>query len=279
MTITFTENGGVSLSTPTIDFSGATGGSAWWMQTAAAVGGAGTSSGQTFNVPIGPPVPTIGYKPFDSPVNAAGDMFIPGISASQTTMVPPTKTNEEIKLELLKLQALDINAYKDFEDAMAESGYDDVDAMLYGAALAQQPWEEHLAQRVASGVYAKGGGGPTTTVTTNVSNRGAAMQTINPAFERGLGRSVGYDEITDFKKTLNKFERANPYVTNSGKGYSTTTGGFNPAELARSYVEGQDDYAESQVASTFLGVLDRILDDPNNNAGPDLQERMSRAGY
>jgi len=68
-------------------------------------------------------------------------------------------------------------------------------------------------------------------------------------------------------------------VTTSGRGFSKTTGGFDPAELARSYVQGQEDYAESQVASNFLGVLDRILADPSNRPGPDLQERMSRMGY
>jgi len=179
----------------------------------------------------------------------------------------------------LEMKATDPKQYKDFLDLMDKSGYDDVDEMLQGAALAKQDVNEFLTSRADMGLFGSGSGGPTTTVTTNESNRGQAFTTVNPQFEAGLGRQVNPDEVADFQKTLNQFERANPYVTTSGRGFSKTTGGFNPAELARSYVQGQEDYAESQVASNFLGVLDGILADPRNRPGPDLQERMSRMGY
>jgi len=191
----------------------------------------------------------------------------------------PKTANTEIKQKLLEMKATDPKQYKDFLDLMDKSGYDDVDEMLQGAALAKQDVNEFLTSRADMGLFGSGSGGPTTTVTTNESNRGQAFTTVNPQFEAGLGRQVNPDEVADFQKTLNQFERANPYVTTSGRGFSKTTGGFNPAELARSYVQGQEDYAESQVASNFLGVLDGILADPRNRPGPDLQERMSRMGY
>lgn len=233
--------------------------------------GTGSSSSSVFQVPVGPPQPQM----------VANNPDIPYISTYTTQDVTPTKTNQEIQEEVLTLQAVDPEGYKNFEDALSKSGYNSLDDLLYGASLAGQPWEEFLYQRASSGLFndGSGSGGPTTTVTTNLSNRGQAYSTANPEFERGLGRQMSTDEVTEFQDTLNQFEKANPYVTNSGRGYSKTTGGFNPAELTRSFVEGQEDYAESQVASNFLGVLDRILEDPSNRPGPDLQERMARSGY
>ena len=127
----------------------------------------------------------------------------------------------------------------------------------------------------SAGLFGGGGsGGPTTTVTTNESNRGQAYQTINPQFEQGLGRQITADELTEFRDMLNKFERENPYITNSGRGYSKTTGGFNPAELSKAFVQGQEGYAEAQVAMNFMGVLDKILKNPDS-LGETLQERMN----
>lgn len=277
MSITFNENGTVSVPRAgSVLPNNLTDPNAWaGLQPT----GGGTTSGSVFNVPFGPPKQFTEYVPFsEGPLQG---QFIPGISAAQQVTRRDTKTNQQIEQEILLTKATDPEAYKKFEDALENSGYSNLDDLLYGAALADQDWEEFLYSRASSGLFGSGGGGggPTTTVTTNISNRGQAYDAINPQFERGLGRSIGTDELTDFRKTLNKFEKANPYVTNSGRGYSKTTGGFDSSELVRSYVEGQDDYAESQVASNFLGVLDRILQDPNNQPGPDLQTRMDRAGY
>ena len=241
-----------------------------WMQAAGQVVGSSSSS-KVFNVPVGP----VEIRPSSGLANQITGSLDP----VSTFEFQPTKTNEKIKGELLLMEASDPQAYKDFQDDLKKSGYSSVDDLLYGAMLVGRDWEEFLDERASSGMFGDGSGGPTTTVTTNESNRGQAFQTINPQFEAGLGRQVNPDEVADFQETLNQFERANPYVTTSGRGFSKTTGGFNPAELARSYVQGQEDYAESQVASNFLGVLDGILADPSNRPGPDLQERMSRMGY
>lgn len=237
-----------------------------------------SSGGSVFQVPTGPPEPTVTYKPFDSgPMEGE---FIPGISAPQTVMMPPTMSNQEIAAKLAMEHAKNPQAQVDFEEALARSGYGSLDELLYGASLAQQPWEEFLTQRVSSGLFGpEGSGGPTTTVTTNISNRGQAYNTVDREFEAGLGRGINPEELTDFKKTLNAFERENPYVTTSGRGFSKTTGGFDPSEMVNTYVRGQEDYAEAQTAMNFMGVLDRILKDPTNQPGPDLQERMDRAGY
>lgn len=284
MTITFNPNGSVSLPNPTLGnvpmLVGNPTDMSSWMQlqpTGSATGGPSNA----FMVPVGKPQPTTTYKQFDQPANRLGETFIPGISAAETVMAPPTQTNEQIKNGLLLQQAEDPEGYKTFLEAMKNSGYSDVDDMLYGAALVGEDWQEFLYRRASSGLFGDGGGGggPTTTVTTNISNTGQAFNTVDPEFQRGLGRGIGTDELKDFRKTLNQFERDNPYVTTSGTGFSKTTGGFNPSELVSSYVRGQEDYAESQVAMNFLGVLDRVLKDPSSQPGPDLQERMERSGY
>jgi hypothetical protein len=238
-------------------------------------GASGASGGSTlFNVPIGPPQ-TVGTDTFlnpDAPYISKWD----GIRTET-----PTMTNQQIAQDLAMKHARDPEAQVAFEEALSRSGYGSLDEVLYAASLAQEPWEEFLYQRASSGLFGGGGGsgGPTTTVTTNISNRGQAYNTINPSFERGLGRQIDEEGLGEFKETLNAFEEENPYVTNSGRGFSKTTGGFDPSEMVRSYVEGQDDYAESQVAMNFLGVLDNILKDPSNRPGADLQERMAGAGY
>ena len=242
---------------------------AFWTQVAGQVVGS-SSSGNVFNVPTGP----VEIRPSSGLANQITGSLDP----VSTFEFQPTKTNEEIKQRLLLIEASDPQEYKDFQEKLKRSGYSSVDDLLYGATLVGRDWNEFLDERASSGMF-DDGSGPTTTVTTNESNRGQAFTTVNPQFEAGLGRQVRPDEVADFQETLNQFERANPYVTTSGRGFSKTTGGFNPAELARSYVQGQEDYAESQVASNFLGVLDGILADPSNRPGPDLQERMSRMGY
>ena len=242
-----------------------------WLQAAGQVVGSSSSS-NVFTVPTGP----VEIRPSSGLANQITGSLDP--LGPSTFQHQPMKTNEDIKGELLLIEASDPQAYKDFQEKLKRSGYSSVDDLLYGAKLVGRDWNEFLNERASSGMFGDGSG-PTTTVTTNESNRGQAFTTVNPQFEAGLGRQVRPDEVADFQETLNQFERANPYVTTSGRGFSKTTGGFNPAELARSYVQGQEDYAESQVASNFLGVLDGILADPSNRPGPDLQERMSRMGY
>lgn len=272
MTITFNPNGSVSLPNPQLAMGNFSDPNYWAGLQGA--GGATGGSSNVFNVPIGKPQ-TVGTNTFVLPEAP----YISKYDAVRTEV--PTQTNEEIKQGLLLQQAEDPEGYKAFLEAMSKSGYSDVDDMLYGAALVGEDWQEFLYRRASSGLFGDGGGGggPTTTVTTNISNTGQAFNTVNPEFERGLGRGIGTDELKDFQKTLNSFERDNPYVTTSGTGFSKTTGGFNPSELVSSYVRGQEDYAESQVAMNFMGVLDRILKDPSSQPGPDLQERMERSGY
>jgi len=237
-------------------------------QTASPVSSAGGGVPSVFNVPVGP-VYTTGTNTFVNP----DAPYISKYDARRQEQL--TKTNVEIKNELLKIKATDPEAYKQFEKDMERSGYDSVDDMLYGAHLAQMDVNEFLQERVNSGLFGGGGsGGPTTTVTTNESNRGQAYQTVNPQFEQGLGRQITADELTEFRDMLNKFERENPYITNSGRGYSKTTGGFNPAELSQAFVQGQEGYAEAQVAMNFMGVLDKILKNPEG-LGETLQERMN----
>ena len=268
MSIDFT-GAGQGVTTPTTPISGfheMLGAKGITPQTASPVGG---GASDVFSVPVGPKQ----IIKTDTFVNPDAPYISKYWAAGQEIF--PTMTNVQIKQKLLELNANDPEAYKDFLKDMERSGYDSVDDMLYGAVLAQKDVNEFLKERVDSGLFGGGGsGGPTTTVTTNESNRGQAYQTANPQFEQGLGRQITADELTEFRDMLNKFERDNPYITNSGRGYSKTTGGFNPAELSKSFVQGQEDYAESQVAMNFMGVLDKILKNPDD-LGETLQERMN----
>lgn len=106
----------------------------------------------------------------------------------------------------------------------------------------------------------------------------AAAQQISDEMERRLGRRATQAEINAYTKAVNAAAKKDPSITEGstttaapkGKntlGTSTTNQtaktGFDPTMFARNFAMSQPDYAESFAANTFLGLVEKLLKDPN----------------
>jgi hypothetical protein len=106
----------------------------------------------------------------------------------------------------------------------------------------------------------------------------AAAQQISDEMERRLGRRATQAEIDAYTKGVNAAAKKDPSVTQGsttttapkGKntlGTSTTNQtaktGFDPTMFARNFAMSRPDYAESFAANTFLGLVEKLLKDPN----------------
>jgi hypothetical protein len=106
----------------------------------------------------------------------------------------------------------------------------------------------------------------------------AAAQQISDEMERRLGRRATQAEIDAYTKGVNAQAKKDPSMTEgstttkapSGKntmGSSTTNQtsktGFDPTMFARNFAMSRPDYAESFAANTFLGLVEKLLKDPN----------------
>ena len=115
------------------------------------------------------------------------------------------------------------------------------------------------------------------TRTTEYSGSAAAQQ-ISDEFERKLGRRATQAEINAYTIGVNKMAQKEPSVYEGttttaapkGKntmGSTTSTGkqttGFDPTMFARNFAMSQPDYAESFASHTFLGLVEKLLKDPN----------------
>ena len=115
------------------------------------------------------------------------------------------------------------------------------------------------------------------TRTTEYSGSTAAQQ-ISDEFERKLGRRATQAEINAYTIGVNKMAQKEPSVYEGttttaapkGKntmGSTTSTGkqttGFDPTMFARNFAMSQPDYAESFASHTFLGLVEKLLKDPN----------------
>lgn len=177
--------------------------------------------------------------------------------------------------KIYEIEATDPESYEILTDALKDSGYTSWEALGRGAALAGQEWQSFLFDRAQMKLGSGGGGGgPTTTVSYDLSSESESYRTANPYFSQGLGRNMNAKENREFQKVLNQFQKENPTITTSGRGYSNSKGGFDPTQLAMGYVKGQENYAETQVATSFMSVLDSVLKNPQS-LGQTLQERMN----
>lgn len=89
------------------------------------------------------------------------------------------------------------------------------------------------------------GGGPLTTRSTNLTNRGEAKRLLDELFKDKLGRGVNESEVSGFLSKLNSAQRANPSVTtqkmnaDGSVATSSTTGGMDPVQFGQDYVMSQ----------------------------------------
>lgn len=113
--------------------------------------------------------------------------------------------------------------------------------------------------------------------TTEYSGSTAAQQ-ISDEFERKLGRRASQAEINAYTAGVNKMAQKEPSIyegtttTAAPKGKNTMgstvstgkqTTGFDPTMFARNFAMSQPDYAESFASHTFLGLVEKLLKDPN----------------
>ena len=113
--------------------------------------------------------------------------------------------------------------------------------------------------------------------TTEYSGSTAAQQ-ISDEFERKLGRRASQAEIDAYTAGVNKMAQKEPSIyegtttTAAPKGKNTMgstvstgkqTTGFDPTMFARNFAMSQPDYAESFASHTFLGLVEKLLKDPN----------------
>lgn len=131
----------------------------------------------------------------------------------------------------------------------------------------------------ATGVDA-GYDGPITSRSTSssvdVTNAEDAEVNLRNAMQSLLGRDPTDKEVSQFTAKLNAAERANPNVTTSSQtqefgdrgdgpdgGYtqssSESTGGVNPSLRAQDYAERRPDYAEYQMATTYLDAFRSLI--------------------
>lgn len=118
-----------------------------------------------------------------------------------------------------------------------------------------------------------GSGGPYTQVqeSTNISSPSRARTMANQSFESEIGRMATKEESTQFQQALNLAEQGSPTTSvtsgvTSGRNTTAatkTTGGFDAAAFGRDWARSQSDFAESYAAGSFMGLLDKVVSQPN----------------
>lgn len=147
-----------------------------------------------------------------------------------------------------------------------------IDYTLNPKSGTDDPFTWINAQEASSG-GGSGSGGPYTQVqtSTRLSSPSAARTAANAAFESEIGRMATKDESTQFQQALNLAEQGSPTTSvTSGvsRGRNTTastktTGGFDAAAFGRDWARSQSDFAESYAAGSFMGLLDKVISQPN----------------
>lgn len=137
----------------------------------------------------------------------------------------------------------------------------------------EDPFTWITAQEARGSSGGSGSSGPYTQVqeSTRISSPSAARTTANAAFESQIGRMATKDESTQFQQALNIAEQGSPSTSvtsgvSSGRNTTAstkTTGGFDAAAFGRDWARSQSDFAESYAAGSFMGLLDKVISQPN----------------
>lgn len=135
------------------------------------------------------------------------------------------------------------------------------------------PFQWILSQPVESSGGSGSGGGPfmNTQTARDISSADEGMTVASAAYESQMGRRATMEEGEAFTDALNMMERQNPTKsvqkgTTSGRNTtstSTTTGGFSAARFAEDWVRSQEGYGENFAATTFMGLLDEAISQPD----------------
>lgn len=220
--------------------------------------------------------------------------FTPNVPGIQLPGLPPARyaSPDEAKNWFKFLPTKNKALYNDFIADLARKGIpkskaqaiwnDAVDWTQSLGSTSGNPFE--YLNVMDPGMYSTAGTGPKygtqavkDTRITQYSGSSAAQQ-INDEMERRLGRRATQAEVDAYTKALNVASKKEPSTYEGttttaapkGKntmGSSTSTGtqstGFDPTQFARNFAMSQPDYAESFAANTFLGLVEKLLKDPN----------------
>ena len=96
----------------------------------------------------------------------------------------------------------------------------------------------------------------------DLSTEGQARALIDSVYNKLINRSATADEVKEFTKRLNVFERQNPSVTTSAQGSSVTTGGVVEADrvfLAEQEAMKDPLYDEFQNINVFGEALNKAI--------------------
>ena len=106
--------------------------------------------------------------------------------------------------------------------------------------------------------------------TTEYSPSSAATD-VQRTFRSEMGQEGTQTQVDAYTKAVNAAAAKSPSVTTgvttTAPGVSNTvqksTTGFDPTEFARNFVKSQPQYAENFVASNAMGLISKLLNDPN----------------
>lgn len=145
--------------------------------------------------------------------------------------------------------------FGDFLENLSNSGLamDPLNALNYFEQMAKAQGYKGPGGSGGSGGYS----GPRKTVT--LTNEFDAEALVNGALNGYLGRDASEEEVEEFWKKLNKAEKKNPLITNSAPGSTDTKGGYNSQLAAQKYAESRDDYADTQVRTTYKELMENAI--------------------
>ena len=115
--------------------------------------------------------------------------------------------------------------------------------------------------------------GTQTSTTRSVAeiSEGQAFTVLQDNLSRLLGRDPSDDEVKDYLHRMNSLAAANPSITRTVQKFkngevvsttNTTSGGFDAADMqmaAYEQAQGDDEYAETQAATTYFNALQSAL--------------------
>jgi hypothetical protein len=149
-----------------------------------------------------------------------------------------------------------------------------------GTAITPLEWleDQYLNDGTATGGVGSrpgggggGGGGSSTSVSMRLTDPDSATALVDDALTRYLGREANGRERAAFVTALNRYEQANPTVTQAVSGggsvSSVTRGGANPSQFARDWAQSREGAAEHEAATTFFDAFLSAIENPMDVMG------------
>lgn len=182
--------------------------------------------------------------------------------------------------------------FAQFQKLALRAGFsDDIDTVtgLYFNAIKWASQPEKYANKMTVldyflGLPPSGNQGVGTTTSTQVNRRtyseSESAAVLNDTFRQTLGREATGEEIAAYMKAVNKMFAAEPSTTTStttttregantrSSTGSTSKGGFDPTQFTLDYARARPEYAETYAATSFMSVLDNMVNGASSLGNP-----------